>query len=317
MKRKTLISCLALTLCATTFTACVKTDKHVAFSYYWYQDADITTTGEETLVYDVRFEPASGLSQNFTVDYKGTLTTALKTVDENKFRYESSLVMDVTYTLNGESQTLQDTVVSWVEFKNDKALTPIASHKEIVNHSPLNVAASALSECYVQYDYTVDTTYASDLSSGSSTIVNGETQSSQALTFEFDDKLTALDNEMLLLAIRGINPASYSTPNFSVYAPFTNAVQTVKASFGAKEEGTEFTFKKDSEEEKKSRVINYYPVTLALDEKNPGQPQTAWIAETNDSKSNTYRNVILRLESPISYNLGTLIYELSSASFSK
>ena len=317
MKRKTLISCLALTLCATTFTACVKTDKHVSFSYYWYQDADITTAGEETLVYDVRFELSSGLSQNFTVDYKGTLTTVLKTVDENKFRYESNLVMDVTYTLNGEMETLQDTVNSWVEFKNDKSLTPIASHKEIVNHSPANATATALSDCYVKYDYTVDTTYASDLSGGSSTVVNGETQASQAPTFEFDDKLTSLDNEMLLLAIRGINPASYSAPTFSVYAPFTNAVQTVKASFGAKEEGTEFTFKKDSEEEKKARVINYYPVTLSLDEKNPGQSQTAWVAQTNNAKENLYRNVILRLETPIAYNLGTLIYELSSANFSK
>ncbi len=317
MKRKTLISCLALALCATTFTACMKTDKHVSLSYYWYQDADIPTTGEETLVYDVRFEPSSGLSQNFTVDYKGTLTTVLKTVDENKFRYESNLVMDVTYTLNGETETLQDTVVSWVEFKNDKALSPIASHKEIVNHSPVNASVTALSDCYAKYDYTIDTTYASDGNGGSSTIVNNETQASQAPTFEFDDKLTSLDNELLLLAVRGINPVSYSAPTFSVYAPFTNAVQTIKASFGAKEEGTEFTFKKDGEEEKKARVINYRPVTLALDEKNPGQAQTIWVAETNDPKSNTYRNAILRLETPIAYNLGTLIYELASASFSK
>ena len=104
---------------------------------------------------------------------------------------------------------------------------------------------------------------------------------------------------------------------FAVYAPFTNAVQTIKASFASKEEGTEFTFKKDAEEEKKSRVINYYPVTLSIDAENPGQSQTAWIAETGNAKDNLYRNVILRLETPISYNLGTLIYELSSAEFSK
>ena len=317
MKAKKLFSCLALTLCATTLTACVKTDKHVAFSYYWYQDADIPTQTTETLVYDVSFKQDSGLAQNFTVDYKGTMTTRLQKTDENKYRYESSLVMDVTYTLNGEQCTLQDTVNAWVEFKNDKSLSPIASHKEIVNHSPANLEATKLEECYVKYDYTLDTTYQDGLASGETKMVNNETETTQSNSFEFDNKLTVLDNELLLLALRGINPKTYSAPSFAVYAPFTNAVQTIKASFGTKEEGTEFTFKKDGEEEKKSRVINYYPVTLSIDAKNPGQSQTVWVAETNDSKSNLYRNAILRLETPISYNLGTLVYELASAEFSK
>lgn len=317
MKSKKLISCLALTLCATTLTACMKMDKHVSFSYYWYQDADIPTSSAETLVYDVHFKQSSGISQNFTVDYKGTMTTVLSKADEDKFRYESNLVMDVTYTLNGEQTTLQDTVYSWVEFKNDKALSPIASHKEIVNHSPVNATVDALDKCYVKYAYTLDTTYADDLSSGSTKLVNNETEDAKNNTFELENKLTVIDNELLLLALRGINPATYPNPSFAVYAPFTNAVQTVKASFSTKEEGTEFTFKKDLEEEKKSRVINYRAATLSIDDKNPGQSQTAWIAETSDFKSNTYRNVILRLETPISYNLGTLVYELSSAEFSK
>lgn len=317
MKRKTLISCLAVMLCTTTLAACVNTDKHVSFSHYWYQDSDIPTATAETLVYDVRFEAGSGLSQNYTLDYKGTYTTVLQPQDETgKLRYETSLVMDVTYTLNGEPVTLQDTVTSWVEFTANKSLTPIAAHKEIKCHSPNNAAANALEECYTKYDYTVDTTYAADGTGGSCTIVNNASEGSSTPTFELEDKYTALDNEQLLFALRGINPSTYGAPSFYVYAPFTNAVQTVEASFGSKEEGTEFTFKKNGEEEKTSRVINYYPVTLTISSSTPGQSQTIWVAETSDAKSNAYRNAILRMSAPISYNLGTLVYELSSADFS-
>lgn len=318
MKRKTLLSCAAVALSAAMLTACVNTDKHVSFSHYWYQDADIATASAETLTYEVSFKQGSGLSQNYTVDYAGTYTTTLsKSAETGNMRYETNLVVDVTYTLNGESKTLQDTVVSWVEFAADKALTPIASHKEIVNHSPSNSTASTFEECYTEYNYTVDTTYASDGTGGSVTIVNALTEGSSTPTFELEDDLTALDNEQLLLALRGVNPSSYGSPSFYVYAPFTSAVQTVKASFGSKEEGAEFSFKKDGEEEKKSRVVAYYPVTLEIDSSHPGQSQTVWIAATNDSKANTYRNAILRMETPISYNLGTLVYDLVAADFSE
>ena len=60
------------------------------------------------------------------------------------------------------------------------------------------------------------------------------------------------------------------------------------------------------------KAIEYYPVSISIVDEYPGATQTAWYAKPSDkSSSNTYRNVLLRLETPIFYNLGTLVYELN------
>ena len=82
------------------------------------------------------------------------------------------------------------------------------------------------------------------------------------------------------------------------------------------ETGAEFSFLyKNGSEEKSQHTITYRPVSIVLDEKNPGGTQTAWIAKTNDTTNNKYRNVMLRLDTPLSYSLGTLQYTLISATY--
>ena len=84
-------------------------------------------------------------------------------------------------------------------------------------------------------------------------------------------------------------------------------------SFSA-EKGDDFTFQQNGTET--STAIQFYPVSIALDEKNSGQTQTAWVAKTTNPSNNRYRNVVLRLEAPLSYGMGSLIYTLKSANFS-
>jgi hypothetical protein len=82
-------------------------------------------------------------------------------------------------------------------------------------------------------------------------------------------------------------------------------------------EATEsFTFEIDGT--KKDRTIAYYPTTIAKSGSNPGSTQTAWYAQNtraDTEEENRYRNVMLKLEAPISYNLGTLVYTLEKATF--
>ena len=146
-------------------------------------------------------------------------------------------------------------------------------------------------------------------------IVNNdpETKSApQERTFTVEDKYTYLDNEQLLFALRGISQST-ATASVSVYAPFSAVVQNVSLTYSTLQKETEFSFKKGGEEIK--QVINYYPVSMKINTKLPGATQTAWIAETTNTHSNMFRNVMLQLETPLSYNLGSLIYKLKSANF--
>ena len=79
--------------------------------------------------------------------------------------------------------------------------------------------------------------------------------------------------------------------------------------------GGEFTFTLDGSDAKKA--INYVPFSVSISSDNPGATQTVWIAKTEDPLKNTYRNVILRLETPIAYGAGSLVYELTSGEFAK
>ena len=56
-------------------------------------------------------------------------------------------------------------------------------------------------------------------------------------------------------------------------------------------------------------------VTLRYDGSNSGQAQTLVYARKTDSHSNTYRNVLLRMDVPIVQSLGTLQYTLNKATF--
>ena len=314
---KKILSAIALTLCAATLTACAGTSEKVTFKEYWLEDANVTpATVLETLEYEVTFKKAAGLNNGagYTVDYNNGVYTTKLTLNEGVYRYETSLNIDVTYTAGGKSVTKNDCILSWVEFKKTAKLQPIASHKEIACHSPAN-GGSTIETCFVSSDYTVDTTYNANGLGGKSVIVNNAPNANnhpQEQTFTVEDKYTCLDNEQLLFALRGLTQST-ATASVSVYAPFSGVVQPINLTYSSLKKGTEFVFQKGETQIK--QIINYYPVSMKINAQLPGATQTAWIAETTSTQSNTFRNVMLQLETPLSYNLGTLIYKLKSANF--
>ena len=310
---KKLISALALTLSATTLIACGAPNQKVTFKEYWFADANVTpSTVLEELVYDVEFEAASGLASNdYKVDYKNGEYKTKLTLTENVYRYETSLTIDVIYSVGSETLEKQDTMTSWVEMEKTAKLQPIASHKEFVSHTPAN-GGSSLETCFIKYAYSVDTTYDENGLGGKSVVVNNETEKTLEKTFTVEDKYTCLDNEQLLLALRGLSQSTTSAA-ISTYAPFSGTVQTLNVKFSSLAKGTEFTFERGGTSVKE--VVEYYPVSLSINAQLPGATQTVWIAKTDNAQSNKNRNVILQLETPLSYNLGSLIYKLTSAKF--
>ena len=319
MNRKSLFSCAALLLTFSFLTACAGTSQKIIFSSNWQADNTVQQNElTEILEYDVTFEKASPISDDYSLHYaNGKYTTTLTTErfeGRTIYAYETKLEIDAVYQFGSETQQLPDSVYSLVKFeKADKTLRPISSHKEVMSHSPAN-GADSLEKCYELYHYSVDITYNEDYS-GEAVLKDME-KAEKEFTDSFKvntEKYTCLDNEQLLFALRGINPSLSSTAKFNVYSPYVKATQSIKATFAA-EAGMDFSFTRNGATIKET--IQYYPVKVVLNEQNPGATQTVWIAKNTDIQSNTHRNVVLRLETPLSYNLGSLIYTLKSATFS-
>lgn len=316
MKNKTLLAVTSVLLAGTLLASCSSGNK-ISFKNYWFQDSEVPQGATETLVYDVTFEEASGLADDsYSLAYtNGTYKTTFSLTEKDGakiYRYETEFAIDVTYSYGSESETFSDYVKSWVEFERSTNLRPIASHKEYVSHSPAS-GATSVADSYAAYHYSIDTTYVSGAQSGQTVVTNLETQKTQTDSFEYEDKYTYLDNEQLLLAMRGLYQSASTSNPFYSYDYGKKSVQTVKATFGSKQEGTTFSFTKNGATF--NGVVDYFPLELSLDAENPGATQTLWLAETEDSRDNTFRNVIVKLETPLSYNLGSLVYTLKSADF--
>ena len=322
--KKTFSKTLAtLFLCATCLTACAGQNQKVSFSDYWRVDATSKQNVTETLEYEVKYE-SNNIASAYKLDYtNGKYVTELSSATEADGRkvyvYKTELTITATYVFNGEVAECKDSVKTEVKFEQGSVLRPIYSRKEIKSTSPtesLSAEPTQLSQCFNEYDYTIETTYTGNSGAGNCKItLNGENPTTREDSFALDtEKYTYLDNEQLLFAIRGMRASASVSSTFMVYSPFARNGQKIKATFSAKA-GTEFSFLRDGAPVKET--IEYFPTSLVLDSKNPGATQTAWYAATTNPQDNTYRNVMLRLETPVSYNHGTLIYTLKSANFAK
>ncbi len=321
-KSKKILSLASVLLGASIFVSCTNTNSKVIFSEYWTENANIATENiTEELEYAVAFEKGAGLNMPYSLEYtNGTYITRLKTEQSDGktvYVYETDFSITVHYQYKGETVDLQDSVKTTVKFeKASSALYPLSSHKEIVSHSPNNGAAEKVADCYEEYKYNIDTTY-DNAGKGVCVITKPDEEENNSISSEFSidtKKYNYLDNEQLLFALRGLSPASISSSTFSVYNAFTDSVQKIKVAFSS-ETGADFEFLKDGVSVKDT--ISYYSADISIDSQNPGATQTAWVAKTVDPSKNTYRNVVLKLKTPISYNLGTLVYTLKSANFSK
>ncbi len=326
MKFRKMAIALAAILGATTLAACAGDNTKVSFTEYWNKNWAVHELFTETLDYDIAYEKGNGLNVNYALDYtNGRYQTVLKS-SNNEYELRSTMTIDVTYTLSESATvTYSDSVTTNVKFKKaDNALRPVYSKKTVVSHTPINAAAGKLADCYTSYDYTLETNYQEDNSATSKITyrytesdllpegkAQGDIKQEYPVGYSYySEDYTYLDNEQLLMALRIVSGET-SSGAFEIYNPFVTKMQKINFSF-AGATGGEFTHTVNGAA-LPSPVISYRSVSLTLDDKNPGATQTAWIAAVSDPNDNAHRNVMLRLETPLSYNLGKLVYTLKSA----
>ena len=319
MKTKKILPAFALALAISALAGC-SGDKTVALDNYWdYNSLTEKNTLDETLVYDVTFDAGAGLELvNYQLDYKnGTYTTTVKSgTHDGKYVYTftTQLTIDAVYTLGEQTKTYTDKITTETVFYDvANSLRPISSVKTIVSHSPKNGDSyTNVEACAYPVDQKIETVYEDNKGTCTRTdnLLEADEQS-KPHTFTMDEKYTYLDNEQLLFAIRGFS-SSTTSATVKTYTPFVSNLQKVKFTFAEtdEDEATKFTISENGGEAT-TKAISYRTANIALDEVNPGGTQIAWLA-TGASDKNTYRNVILRLETPLSYSLGTLYYKLKS-----
>ena len=321
MKRKLITPALTAILGVSLLSAC-GTNYKVSFEDYWKQTVNqtILQNVSEVCEYDVTF--TAGENDAYLLKYQnGTYTTTFTSETNNNnttYSYSTELSIQVQYTVDGHSsEWLQDSVVSTVKFQaSDKGLKPISSEKRTVSHSPASITVPSLATAYKQYDISVVTQYDENCTKATTTMTNNlkDTNNVDTQTFTIKhDTYNYLDNEQLLFAIRCLNPATNASNRFQVYSPFTKAIQKINVNYGTV---ATKDFVLDIDGNAGTKQIAYYPTTIQLNTKdgNSGADKTVWIAEAK-AENNTYRNVILRQEIPVAYNLGTLAFDLKKVNF--
>lgn len=326
MKTKRAFSLFSLAIVTSFALVGCGSESSTNFSSGWYKNTAIGTaelSTNETLVYSVALKDGSNTNDTYAADYSnGKYTTTLTAENrdgEHVYRLESKLTIDVQYSFkNKPDETVyHDEVTSTVLFRNSgSALQPISSEKTVKSASPYTLTPSSLAQCMAEYHYSVTTEYNGkkgvctyqDLTENT----DGSLPSPVKKSFTAGGDYSYVDNEQLLFAIRCMGLGS--SDKLRTFNASTQTVQTINVS-PSKKATDEFTFTMNKETEKKVRPIEYYPTDISISSSTPGATQTAWFAKTTDVNNNLYRNVMLKLETPLSFGLGTLVYTLTEADF--
>ncbi len=325
MKKKTVISsALAVLLCASCFSACGTGDNKIEFGNFWNDNELVYDNINETLAYDVSFVQGSGYNAlGYEVSYSnGTYVTTLESItlpNGGGYKYTTTLEIDVTYQYKTDEPVVMHDRIYTETLLYDRTynLRPVSSLKQVLSHSPASDNANPKSseECCVAYNYSVETIYPAEGDAVTTITNTSDPENIKTVTQEFSassGKYSVLDNETLLLALRAI-PASVDSATVKMYSPYVERMQKVALSFSDvdEDEGQEFKLSMNGAEAQ-TYPIAYRSVTLKLNETNSGATQTAWIAQRSQGTKNTHHNVMLRLETPIAYSIGSLVYELRS-----
>lgn len=317
MKAKKLFAAIALTLAATTLAACGDKDQTIEINTYWHAEWNVPTLIDETLEYDVTFDSTVDNSTvNYELDYKdGTYTTHLVSNSLYEYTYTTSFSITAIYTYKDATVEKQDSVETKVTFSTENGMRPIKSEKTIVSHSPVNDQISRVNQAYDAFYRRIETDYTGskavckiwDTEPNKDGTPNEELLSEETFKGK-SGRYSYLDNEQLLLALRCISKSEDSA-KVKVYSPFMDSTQKIKLSFSDTDD-MDVTYFDVVANAEVTKPITYRTAKIKLSSSNPGATQKAWIAAQENPNVN--RNVMLKLETPLAYNLGTLVYTLSS-----
>lgn len=320
MKKKGIFG-LALLLPLALLAGCGGSAKLSLSPNWYYQNEVENITGKsERLEYEVTFRQFQ--TEGTSVSYDGgTYVTELKAENYTQgeetlqvYHFHTELNISGKYT-NGASTspTFADSMVTDVWFTRiNEGFRPIRSKKEV--HSTVPYAADP-DQWYATYEFTYNVDYAADLSSAdyALNVTAPEAEKGESTgTVKIDTDKTFLDNEQIILGLRGLNLSSASSIlPFAAIDPQTRRMVNVTLSTEAQNIPVSF----ECNGEQIDDSIDVVQVSCSYDSKQPGPPRRfVYVARTDDSYKK-YRSVLIRFESAVMYDLGEMTYTLKKAEF--
>lgn len=254
---------------------------------------------------------------------------------ETLYYYRTELSIEVRFTMktgaNDSSEWFKDSVINESYFRAaGKNLQPVYSNQIIKSTSPSGYQASSLKNAYVSVDTAYENFYNRECTKVVSiTKAAGKDESKK----EFDNlhkvKNSFFDNAYLYTAVRSMKLSPNFSQNINLFSAAAGGISTYKISGSSSPLGNEDR-KKATEALIKAEL--YTPVTQDSDGNTvedaginsvamninyaggelSGTTQTVWYAALENADNNTARCTMLKISTPLSYNLGTLNYTLKT-----
>ncbi len=310
------------------FSGCTSTPT-LTLSANWYANTNnfggLTGTSEQ-LSYSVTFKEEDE-NADYRVNFdEGTYTTSLTSMNISYaegnpigYYYETQYEITGRYFHKGEKGAdFTDTITSKIWFLGiADGLRPIRSEKTVTCHAPRAVVTDP-AEMSTLYRYSYVAEYNTDMSSTTITYTNLEAQETKPAETVLKLKKggTFLDNEQILFALRGLDMTS--TFSFATVNPVKRQTATVHSSEAptVSQFTSNFSMKTgDGEAVKESRTFDAMTVSISYGGSNGGRDQKLVYAKCVNPDANTYRNVLLHMETYGLSNLGTFSYDLQQAAF--
>ncbi len=297
----------------------------LSFEANWYRDTTVSGVENtyEQLEYAVSFTQPESPAGPLTADYNGTFVTTLRqeTItlgvgQQGGYVFETELNVEAEFKLGDKSSgVLTDYAKTHVEFLSVRdRLRPVKSHTEVKCNAPL-ANPSSIEDAYYEYDYSYDIQYDDGLTVAKVTYTDKKNaENSSEKEYELPDSGTYLDNEELLIALRGLTPSvnlSFSTLNTVMGSVQSVALRDVTET----QVPVDFTA---GDTQVKSDSFDAYSFSIGFSSSNAaiGQSKTVVVAKkTENASANLYHNVIVSMSVPVLQSLGTMEYTLKKATF--
>lgn len=261
-------------------------------------------------------------------------------VKEPVYVYETEMRISGVYKdKNGNESAFDDEIITVCKYRTaDKNLQPVYSKQIIKNTTPAALSTGSVEGAYVKVDAVYETYYNFDCSEAfvktqnNSAAKEEDKSTERSVKIKDKKKYSAFDNSQLRAALRAFNMTEDAVRTFNVVLPQSANMQTCTAKIAAPVE-----LKEDVENEKriidaldacqpddyiffdhrvdengKKANYRYSAMQLEISAYLKGSAPTVWYTTVENQDVNTTRSVLLRMSSPISFGMGTLIYELKA-----
>ena len=295
----------------------------------------ISLSGSNNSVYSVEYSDEGSYTTTFyAMEYDWSsqdIPEELRVEDTTDYIYvyETVLHQPGAYVMGSERHEFTNEVTTVSYFRSaGNNLLPVYSSQDIKSTAPNSLSPSTIYGCYIEMDRAYETYYSRDGLTAVTEVTRGDGDvetgtSSAGLGTEY----SLFDSSSIAVALRSMSQTG--TQVFDIYVPVNGASARFQAAWGssavvdrnnqdyapivaAMDGAADAGYILPGENDEGTVEYSLTPVTLSLVSDMTGPTTTYYYASVTNPDLNTTRSVLMSMEEVVSFNLGTIIYDLTS-----